>query len=141
MRLYLCINHYSENKIKLTDSKGIRVLIAGLAKSGTTILTYRVASCYDKPKVFFEPGKAKSLHDISIHREIINLPREIVITKSLFSPQHPSSANQIGDLYDKKIWIYRDPRDWIISRFFYQWRKFYCNFFVVIIEYFKSSKK
>lgn len=100
-----------------------RVLIVGLPKSGTTILTYRVADCYPNSKIFFEPGKTQSLTDASIHENIYSNPKPSIITKCLFVPTEPTNLEEIQKYYDKRIWIFRDPRDWVISSYLYKWRQ------------------
>lgn len=106
----------------MKQDKKTRILIVGLPKSGTTILTYRVAAAYKKAKVFFEPGKQHSLNKPEIHEDIFLHPRNTAITKSLFIPIEQVNIPAIEKFYSKKIWIYRDPRDWIISRYMYKWK-------------------
>ena len=101
-----------------------RILIVGLPKSGTTILTYRVAGAFHKTKIFFEPGKEDGLNNKEIHQEIFNHPRKNILSKCLFVPTSEYDIPSISPFYNKKIWIYRDPRDWIISAYFYRWRQF-----------------
>jgi len=99
-----------------------RILIVGLPKSGTTILTYRISAALKNAKIFFEPGKQKGLSDVTIHQDISNHPSKISVTKSLFIPIEGYDIETVAKFYDKKIWIYRDPRDWIISRYLYKWK-------------------
>lgn len=106
----------SPDKSSETES----VLIVGLNKSGTSILTYVVAGGLQNSTVHFEPGNFNSLSDLDLHKEITK--QSPVVTKSLYYPRHKiNDINRIGHLYDKCIWIVRDPRDVIISAFFYTW--------------------
>ncbi len=98
--------------------KNIKVLIYGLPKSGTTILTYKISNALGKStQVIFEP---------KVRNKRIEKPGNIV-TKSLFGldPAGYTTPEAIKDYnnYEKKIWIARDPRDVIISSFLYQWFK------------------
>lgn len=100
-----------------------QVLIVGLAKSGTSILTYQVAEAIDKNcKIYFEPNGAKGLSDIDLHLKVSQTKQ--VVTKCLF-PWHDkeNKLKEISSLYDKNIWIIRDPRDNMISNFLYSWNK------------------
>jgi len=96
-----------------------RVLIVGLAKSGTSILAYRIANGLPGAKLNFEPGGATGLIDYDNHRELCM--HEKVVTKSLFPYHSKVKWNILSKIYDKKIFIVRDPRDNIISNFFYIW--------------------
>jgi sulfotransferase family protein len=96
--------------------KRIRVLIYGLPKSGTTLLTYKISNALgESTQIIFEPK--------SRDRKIEN-PNHIV-TKCLFGLNSqayatPATIREYDD-YEKKIWIARDPRDVVISNFLYQW--------------------
>ena len=83
-----------------------RILIVGLPKSGTSILAYRVAACFDNTKIFFEPGKEKGLLDDKIHEEIFYSGRKNVLTKCLFVPNEEKNIKEVSKYYNKKIWIY-----------------------------------
>ena len=104
----------------LGQENGLKILVVGLAKSGTSILTYRIADGMGEHKLFFEPKANMGLVDVDIHKQITANPR--MLSKSLFYPNVKNNLNNIGRLYDKKIWIVRDPRDHLISTFFYRWR-------------------
>lgn len=99
-----------------------RILLAGLPKSGTTILTYRVADCFDNSKIFFEPKGAEGLLDVTEHQRIYNHPKTNIVTKCLYVPKMGHRLSEISSFYNYKIWIYRDLRDWIISSFMYRWK-------------------
>lgn len=99
-----------------------RVLIIGLPKSGTTILTYRISAALDNAHIYFEPGKAESLSNETIHKDIFESRHKSCICKSLFVPIAGHNIEAIEKFYNRKIWIYRDPRDWMISKFMYRWK-------------------
>lgn len=106
------LNYVNQNK----------VLIVGLPKSGTSILTYRIASVLPEAEVHFEPFQALGLNHIAFHREATQAAPD-VITKSLYYDNTPNQLDLIGAYYNKKIFIIRDPRDLLISTFFYVWNK------------------
>ncbi len=91
----------------------MRVLIVGLPKSGTTILTYRVAAALDGAVVEFEPpdGPDPELAAGADH----------VVTKKLVGTQTSDLAD-FAD-YDRRIWICRDPRDFLVSQTLYRWHR------------------
>jgi len=96
-------------------------LVVGMGKSGTTAITYKIANTLNDPVINFEPGKHKGLLDVGLHKKItIKTP---VITKSLFGKNLNVNFGAISHLYDRKIWIIRDPRDQLISIMLYQWFK------------------
>ncbi len=99
-----------------------KILLVGLPKSGTSILTYTLGDLFKEKEVFFEPKGNHGLSDIDFHRKVIKT-NKTVVTKSLFFPSLPNKLKSISNFYNKKIWIYRDPRDWMISEFFYFWYK------------------
>ena len=92
-----------------------KVLIYGLPKSGTTILTYRIAEALGaKTQIIFEPKERK---------EKVEKSKKIV-TKCVYKKHNSLDLiPKIYDDYTKKIWIARDPRDIIISDFLYKWYK------------------
>ena len=122
---------FSKSKVNLKNSpisvayppdEGLRVLLIGLPKTGTTILTYRIEDAFPfKPKIYFEPGGPKGLDDAEIHK--VGRHENFSITKSLFFPLENTNKNcdNICKLYDKVVWIVRDPRDQFLSNFFYRW--------------------
>jgi len=108
----------------IKDTKSfLKILIVGLAKTGTTALFYYVKSLFDTSETLFEHGSDKSLIDSNFHN-IENI-EDNVVSKSLFYQQtfKKKSLNSIADKYDKRILIIRDPRDVLISIFFYVWNK------------------
>lgn len=104
------------------EEKGLKILVLGLAKSGTSILMYRIASGLDECQVFFEPGAMEGCTDVEAHREITAHPGHVV-TKVVFHPLSPHRLSEIVAMYDKVVWIHRDPRDRLLSTFFYNWFK------------------
>lgn len=97
-----------------------RVLLVGFNKSGTSILAQRIAAGMANAKIYFEPKGKQGLLKFKTHLPFT--ARNNVVTKCLFYPEHASDVTQISNLYDKKIWIIRDPRDVLISIFFYKWK-------------------
>jgi len=91
----------------------MRILIVGLPKSGTTILTYRVARALEDVHIEFEPagGPDLSAHGTATH----------VVTKKLVGAQTGGLADYAG--YDRRIWISRDPRDFLVSQSLYRWHR------------------
>ncbi|MEQ9618060.1 MAG: hypothetical protein RIG61_02675 [Deltaproteobacteria bacterium] len=112
------IPYYRGSYLKILMKK-MKVLIYGIPKTGTTILTYKISSALgESTQVIFEP----KVRDKSIEK-----PGNIV-TKCLFGfdpSEWYTTPETIEDYYnyEKKIWITRDPRDVIISSFLYQWFK------------------
>lgn len=86
----------------------MKILIAGLAKTGTTGLLYLIANSFDKkPRLLFEPKECPA----NLHSET-----DIVLAKILIGPQ----LNADSFLhFDKKITLVRDPRDRMISALLY----------------------
>lgn len=91
----------------------MRILVVGLPKSGTTILTYRIAAALDDVAIDFEPleGPDPALVGRSGH----------VVTKKLVGGQTASLA-EFAD-HDRRIWICRDPRDFLVSQTLYRWHR------------------
>lgn len=102
-----------------------RILIVGINKSGTSILTYRVAAGLKTRKIYFEPKGKDGLADFRPHEKLTS--QNNMVTKCLYHYSDSPQLNQVAALYDKKIWIIRDPRDVVISSFFYTWYKKHNN--------------
>ncbi len=102
-------------------TRPLRILIVGIPKSGTSILTYRIADSMNKPNIYFEPKQRKGLNDVKFHQKVCNENKMPVITKNLYFHGQPKQVKEIVNLYDKIIWIIRDPRDVLISSFLYRW--------------------
>ncbi len=89
----------------------MRILIIGMPKSGTTMLTYKISASCDAG-VLFEP-------DIECKkREEAQHSNRNIVAKLVYNKVITNIINKFED-YDKKILITRDPRDIIISLFFY----------------------
>ncbi|MGB3209232.1 MAG: hypothetical protein WBB19_00860 [Desulforhopalus sp.] len=93
----------------------MRILIAGLPKTGTTGLLYLVTnSLSKKPKILFEPKEYVAGLDES----------DGVIAKILISSKDLNKQSFSG--FEKKITILRDPRDRMVSALLYsQFREIY----------------
>jgi hypothetical protein len=90
-------------------------LIAGLAKTGTTGLLYRIADCVSDPKrLIFEPKS---------YRENPGDPKMNILCKILIGPD--LDVNSFRGFY-KKVTIIRDPRDRMVSSMLYS--QFHCNY-------------
>jgi hypothetical protein len=102
----------------------MKVLILGLAKSGTTALAYKIHKALGPDaELNFEPGKTTGAEDLSLHEKITGSSQSLV-TKNLIFPTTETRWDDIfanSERYDRAIWIVRDPRDIIISNFFYHW--------------------
>ncbi len=126
MNLLSRINRFFNPKQKAAElpekPKGQKILVIGLAKSGTSILTYQVAGGLEEKRIYFEPGGKLAQQDVGFHQRVCQLPGNIV-TKIVFQPRLEARLEAIFPLYDKVIWIVRDPRDTMISSFFYVWYK------------------
>ncbi len=108
----------------------MRILIYGLAKSGTTVLHLKIRkgmeSYLNAPvKEVFEPiyrngetliKRDKSEYDLAEHTLVKAL---LPVVEGEGAPTD-SILNDYGD-FEKKIFIVRDPRDRAISAFFYRW--------------------
>lgn len=100
----------------------MKIVILGLAKSGTTGLFYKIKNslppgivCLFEPRSFDPRAiKKKGL------RSLLNFGREPdVLAKILpFRPDDASDAESFSD-FDKQILIVRDPRDRLVSRLLY----------------------
>jgi len=97
-----------------------KILIVGLPKSGTSALTYKIASCLPNATLNFEPQTLKGLSDVELHKKICET-NSSAITKCLFYSRQKIVLNEIEKLYTKKLWIIRDPRDRLISAILYRW--------------------
>jgi hypothetical protein len=101
-----------------------QVLVVGLPKSGTSILCYNIAGGLPGAHVCFEPRKEETLFDAYFHYKLTQTQPQLV-TKCLFLPHVPNRISLVSKLYEKKVWIYRDLRDRIVSDFFFRWRKMF----------------
>lgn len=115
------------NSIQIQNPKvRTKILVLGLAKSGTSILTYRIAESMENCSVYFEPNSIDQSIDLSFHLDLIlKEQRECFVTKLICYPNKYkiNSIRLVSKLYTKRIFIIRDPRDLIISSFLYSWNK------------------
>jgi hypothetical protein len=95
----------------------MNVIVMGRAKTGTTIIAKTIQASLDNASFLMEP---KSLN------KFLEPFEEDVVAKLIF--EHWSSRpysrlailnNELGLIFDKRIFIVRDPRDELISRMFY----------------------
>lgn len=107
-----------EPHIKKVSSR--KILILGLGKSGTTILTARISKALKVNHLFLEPQGVLGQSDLALHQSICTRKGKVV-SKVLLYPERPDNLNEIQALYDQVIWIVRDPRDQMISSFLYTW--------------------
>lgn len=91
----------------------MRILVVGLPKSGTTILTYRIAAARPDVTIEFEPMDGPDAALAQGHAD--------VVTKKLVGSQTSTLADFAH--YDRKIWICRDPRDFLVSQSLYRWHR------------------
>lgn len=98
----------------------MKVLIIGLAKSGTSILMYRIAAGLRPCRKYFEPLGHEGQMDVDFHRKVVTRPKNAVV-KIVYHAGLPERFDEIIPLYDRVVWIIRDPRDQMISSFFYVW--------------------
>jgi hypothetical protein len=103
----------------------MKVLVLGLPKSGTTILAYRVFDALPGrwKKLYFERGRLRGAEDTAFHQRVCRGSRNVV-SKNLVNPDAHTDWDAIfGSIacYDRSIWIARDPRDVLVSTFFYYW--------------------
>lgn len=107
----------------------MRVLIYGLAKSGTTILAARVqasleeycgrkvSNSFEPKKIWLVDGEVEYVKGEKRQRSV-----EDEVVKTLFDSGVPADeVLKYQDHFDKKIFIARDPRDRYISQVFYRW--------------------
>ena len=86
----------------------MRVLIAGEGKSGTTALLRSVSAALGSPVELFEPVSMEAHH---------LEPESLVVKKLLLNWKRPEA--DLLDVFDKRVWIVRDPRDRLISHLLY----------------------
>ena len=103
----------------------MKVLVLGLPKSGTSILTYRIFDAVPGlwKRLYFEKGARRGAEDVEFHRKICFTLRAVV-SKNLIYPNPNTSWDSIfrsTRYYNRCVWIARDPRDIIISNYFYHW--------------------
>jgi hypothetical protein len=91
----------------------LNYLIAGLAKSGTTILFSRLKQAITpEPETFFEPDRDEQLQEILEAGATSHTLTKVLIGRV-------TSQNHSIKQFDRHIVIYRDPRDQFISMLLY----------------------
>jgi hypothetical protein len=91
----------------------LNYLIAGLAKSGTTILFSRLKQAITpEPETFFEPDRDEQLKEILEAGAAGHTLTKVLIGRV-------TSKNHLLEQFDRHIVIYRDPRDQFISMLLY----------------------
>lgn len=86
----------------------MKILIAGMAKTGTTGLLYLIAnSMKEQPRLLFEPRTCPP----DVQTESGDVVAKVIIDAKLNSPSFSR--------FEKKITIFRDPRDRIVSALLY----------------------
>lgn len=112
----------------------MKILIYGQPKSGTTILLHRVRAGLEaqlgRPVASaFEPIRRESEQGLSIYRHSdgrVTADSTAIVVKALvgLNPQRrmvPEHARSAFTDFDARIFLLRDPRDRLISGFFYRW--------------------
>ncbi|HIK31554.1 MAG TPA: sulfotransferase domain-containing protein [Oscillatoriales cyanobacterium M59_W2019_021] len=99
----------------------IKILVIGQPKSGTSMLAAKIKAGLDfhygvKSQLLFEPKLRDGVLEI----------KKFNVTKVLYSPNPNHVFNydrvqELGNLFDKKIIICRDPRDILVSNTLYRW--------------------
>ncbi|MEM1330745.1 MAG: putative capsular polysaccharide synthesis family protein [Planctomycetota bacterium] len=96
-----------------------RVLVAGVPKSGTTALVYKLAEGLGDPILSFEPKNPEQV----TAREALGEPGQGLLAKIVYTyhDQRPLHSLLHGGMgrFDATVWIARDPRDQIVSAFLY----------------------
>ena len=95
----------------------MKIVIAGLGKSGTTGLFFKIKNSIKKEAIcFFEPDQY--IPPVEKHNETI-------LAKILIDNPERKDFESFRE-FDKKIFIIRDPRDRLISNILYEpWNSFY----------------
>jgi glycosyltransferase involved in cell wall biosynthesis len=88
----------------------MKILIKGLAKSGTTALFFKIKRCM--------PKKTKSLFEVQKYNKLSKDNKTGVIAKLILNGTKEIDLESFKD-FDKKILIVRDPRDILISGLLY----------------------
>lgn len=101
-------------------------LIAGLAKSGTTILFSRIQHALQPaPQTFFEPDTDEQLASILEAGTDTGVNNASTLSKVLIG--RVTSANQLLRKFQRHVLIHRDPRDQFISMLLYLFYDFKLN--------------
>jgi hypothetical protein len=97
------------------------VIVVGMPKSGTSMLAFRIKDSLETDNFSFEPFGRQALRHVDFHKEVCK--GEKAVTKALFYSNHSNHLDLCGSFYGKRILLLRDPRDVLISSFFYSWNK------------------
>ncbi len=112
-------------------NSGQRVLVLGLAKSGSGQLAKQIALCADAAympgaiKMGAVPGtdhsaKIKQIHDYKADK------RGLVVQGVVY-PQHlerfGDQLKQLCNGFDQILWVHRDPRDRLVSHQLFRWAR------------------
>lgn len=89
----------------------MKVAIAGLGKSGTSALAYKVAASLPGCRVLFEPERRRRWRESAPHTVA-----KVIINR----PEHLCRSAAFED-YDRCIVLVRDPRDRLVSHALYSW--------------------
>lgn len=93
----------------------MKILVAGLPKTGTTGLLYKIYDNVPEPKrLIFEPEKYEEMQGDS---------ERTVLCKIVIAPHLDIDSFKI---FSKKVTIIRDPRDRMVSSILYS--QFHCNY-------------
>ncbi|MCX7619055.1 hypothetical protein [Tepidiforma sp.] len=91
------------------------ILILGAAKSGTTALFYAVRNALTEGLGLRVEGLFEPRSPDDIRRYLRRSPDEVRLVKALLAPMLRRSM-RFTDLFDRRIIIFRDPRDNVVSR-------------------------
>lgn len=97
------------NAATITMIRQTRILIAGLSKTGTTALFYKILDSF--------PGQTLPLFEPDAPPQDDNTVTRNVVAKILLGP--PSRLASFAH-FERKIGIIRDPRDTLVSRLLYR---------------------
>lgn len=95
------------------------ILILGAAKSGTTALFYAIRKALVARYGFAVEGLFEPRHAEEISDYLSSTTDRVHLVKGLLGPLLRSGGRSLGSLsqeFDKKVIIYRDPRDNVVSR-------------------------
>lgn len=108
----------------------MRVVIFGQPKSGTTYLFSLLSEVLSEEKSIVQVFEPSTVDDqkVLMHQDGRSWPlSEHMLVKILYAESHQhegwtiAKAKETFENYDVKIFIVRDPRDRLISDFFYRW--------------------
>ena len=108
-------------KDKKGPEPGLRVLVVGKAKTGTTYLSKLIQHSLPDCKYQMEPTDPKFLFDLYADERNGNLVTKIIFEHWDSNPNLRMALfmDELPVVYKKKILIVRDPRDELISRLLY----------------------